>query len=71
MVDSGTEEISQEKDDAAMAVLKRYRTLARRREADPIFVVATEAMRQASNSAAFLGLRYPLAPILMIGVLAS
>jgi len=51
---TATGAISQEKADAAIAVLKQYKTLARRCKADPIFVVATEAIRQASNSAAFL-----------------
>jgi exopolyphosphatase/pppGpp-phosphohydrolase len=47
-------EISQEKVKAAIAVLKRYKALARKHKAKPILVVATEAIRQASNSAAFL-----------------
>lgn len=51
---TATGEISQEKANAAIAVLKRYKTQARRRKADPIFVVATEAIRQASNSADFV-----------------
>jgi exopolyphosphatase/pppGpp-phosphohydrolase len=51
---TATGEISQEKANAAIAVLKRYETQAKRRKADPIFAVATEAIRQASNSAAFL-----------------
>jgi exopolyphosphatase/pppGpp-phosphohydrolase len=51
---TATGEISQEKTNAAIDVLKRYKTQARRRKADPIFVVATEAIRQASNSADFV-----------------
>jgi exopolyphosphatase/pppGpp-phosphohydrolase len=51
---TATGEISQEKADAAIATLKRYKALARKHEANPILVVATEAIRQASNSAAFL-----------------
>src|SRR5438876_1164250 len=47
-------EISQEKAKAAIATLKRYKELARKHKASPILVVATEAIRQASNSAAFL-----------------
>src|SRR5215467_6732434 len=47
-------EISPEKMKAAIAVLKRYKALARKHKASPILVVATEAIRQASNSAAFL-----------------
>ncbi len=51
---TATREISQEKTNAAIAVLKRYKTQARRHNADPILVVATEAIRQASNSADFV-----------------
>ncbi len=51
---TATGEISQEKTNAAIAVLKRYKMLARRRKAEPILVVATEAIRQASNSADFV-----------------
>jgi exopolyphosphatase / guanosine-5'-triphosphate,3'-diphosphate pyrophosphatase len=51
---TATGEISQEKADAAIALLIQYKALARKHKADPIFVVATEAIRQASNSAAFL-----------------
>lgn len=49
-------EISQEKADATIALLKQYKALAKKHGADPIFVVATEAIRQASNSADFLEL---------------
>ncbi|HEX9134305.1 MAG TPA: CHAD domain-containing protein [Ktedonobacteraceae bacterium] len=51
---TATRAISQEKTNAAIAVLKRYKTQARRRNANPILVVATEAIRQASNSADFV-----------------
>jgi exopolyphosphatase/pppGpp-phosphohydrolase len=51
---TATGEISQEKAKAAITTLKRYKALARKHEASPILVVATEAIRQASNSAAFL-----------------
>jgi exopolyphosphatase/pppGpp-phosphohydrolase len=51
---TATGAISQEKTNAAIAVLKRYKALAKRLKADLILVVATEAIRQASNSAAFL-----------------
>ena len=47
-------QISQEKADNALDVLKKYKTLAEQHEAERIFVVATEAIRQASNSAEFL-----------------
>ncbi len=49
-----TGEISQEKIKTAIATLKRYKALARKHKASPILVVATEAIRQASNSADFL-----------------
>jgi exopolyphosphatase/pppGpp-phosphohydrolase len=51
---TATGEISQEKINAAIDVLKRYKTQARRRKAEPILVVATEAIRQARNSADFV-----------------
>src|SRR6266852_8890223 len=51
---TATGEILQEKARAAIATLKRYKALARKHKASPILVVATEAIRQASNSAAFL-----------------
>ncbi len=51
---TATGEISQEKAKAAIATLKRYKALAREHKASSILVVATEAIRQASNSAAFL-----------------
>ena len=47
-------EISRQKRDAALAVLSKYKALAEQHQADPIFVVATEAIRQASNSSEFL-----------------
>ena len=46
--------ISQEKCDYAVAVLAQYRALAEQHGAQDIFVVATEAIRQASNSAEFI-----------------
>src|SRR6266513_3266377 len=51
---TATGEISQEKSKAAISTLKRYKALARKHKANPILVVATEAIRQASNSDAFL-----------------
>ena len=51
---TATGEISAEKTKAAIAVLKRYKALARKHKANPILVVATEAIRQAGNSADFL-----------------
>jgi len=47
-------EISPEKRDAAIAVLRRYKELAQQHGAEQILVVATEAIRKASNSAEFL-----------------
>ena len=46
--------ISQEKCEYAVAVLGQYKALAERHGAQEIFVVATEAIRQASNSASFI-----------------
>src|SRR5438270_12541682 len=51
---TATGEISPQKRDAALAVLSKYKALAEQHQADPIFVVATEAIRQASNSVEFL-----------------
>ena len=51
---TATGEISAEKTKAAIATLKRYKALARKHNASPILVVATEAIRQATNSEAFL-----------------
>ncbi|HEX6108434.1 MAG TPA: CHAD domain-containing protein, partial [Ktedonobacteraceae bacterium] len=51
---TATGEISAEKAKAAIATLKRYKALARKHKASPILVVATEAIRQANNSADFL-----------------
>ncbi len=47
-------EISPEKRDAAIATLRQYRELAQRHGAEQVLVVATEAIREASNSAEFL-----------------
>src|SRR5215471_13523802 len=51
---TATGEISAEKMKAAIAVLRRYKGLARKHKASPILVVATEAIRQARNSDDFL-----------------
>ncbi|MBE3560064.1 MAG: CHAD domain-containing protein [Ktedonobacteraceae bacterium] len=45
--------ISPQKRDEALVVLRRYKELAERHHAHPIFVVATEAIRKAANSADF------------------
>lgn len=47
-------EISPEKRDAAIATLRQYRELAQRHGSEQVLVVATEAIREASNSAEFL-----------------
>ena len=47
-------QISPQKLDAALAILSKYKALADQHQANPIFVVATEAIRQATNSAGFL-----------------
>lgn len=49
-----TGEISEQKLDEALAVIQRYKTLAEQLGAASILVVATEAIRQANNSAMFL-----------------
>ncbi|HEU0001876.1 MAG TPA: CHAD domain-containing protein [Ktedonobacteraceae bacterium] len=46
--------ISREKCDYAVAVLAQYKALAEQHGTQEIFVVATEAIRQASNSAEFI-----------------
>lgn len=46
--------ISQEKCEYAIAVLAQYKALAEQHGAQDIFVVATEAIRQAGNSASFI-----------------
>jgi exopolyphosphatase/pppGpp-phosphohydrolase len=51
---TATGAISTEKRDAALAVLCQYRTLAEQHSARQIFIVATEAIRKASNSHEFL-----------------
>ena len=51
---TATGAISGEMANVAIAVLKRYKALAKRQKADLILVVATEVLRQASNRAAFL-----------------
>jgi exopolyphosphatase/pppGpp-phosphohydrolase len=51
---TATGAISQEKRDAALATLRTYKALAEKHNATPIFVVATEAIRQARNSSDFI-----------------
>src|SRR5260370_14526855 len=46
--------ISPEKCDATVAALRKFQALARQHNAEPILVVATEAIRQARNSQQFL-----------------
>jgi exopolyphosphatase/pppGpp-phosphohydrolase len=51
---TATGEISLEKSRAALETIQAYKALALRHGATRIFVVATEAIRQARNSAAFI-----------------
>ena len=51
---TATGAISAEKRYAALAVLCKYKQLAEQHEAEEILVIATEAIRQASNSREFL-----------------
>jgi exopolyphosphatase/pppGpp-phosphohydrolase len=51
---TATGEISQQKRQAAIATLCRYKSLAEKHKAGQVLVVATEAIRQASNSRVFL-----------------
>src|SRR2546421_8909250 len=51
---NATGEISPEKRDAAIAILRQYKELAQQHGAEQVLVVATEAIRKASNSAEFL-----------------
>ncbi len=51
---TATGAISSEKCEATVATLRQYQTLALQHNAYPILVVATEAIRQASNSQQFL-----------------
>src|SRR5947209_4086151 len=51
---TATGEISLEKRDDTLAVLHKYKSLAKQYGAHPILVVATEAIRQAKNSTEFL-----------------
>ncbi len=46
--------ISQKKRDAALTTLRKYKAIAEQHNASSIFVVATEAIRQASNSEDFI-----------------
>src|SRR6266568_5128414 len=50
---TATGAISAEKRYAALAVLCKYKQLAEQHEAEEILVIATEAIRQASNSREF------------------
>jgi exopolyphosphatase / guanosine-5'-triphosphate,3'-diphosphate pyrophosphatase len=52
---TATGEISSEKRDDTISVLHKYKSLAEQHGADPVLVVATEAIRQAKNSPEFLG----------------
>jgi exopolyphosphatase/pppGpp-phosphohydrolase len=47
-------EISAQKREEAIATLRHYKDLAEKHNAEPVLVVATEAIRQASNSNEFL-----------------
>lgn len=47
-------EISEEKMLASIETLQRYQKLAKEKRAKQIFVIATEAIRQATNNAAFI-----------------
>jgi hypothetical protein len=51
---TATGAISMAKCDAAITTLDRYRALAEQYTSEPVLVVATEAIRQASNRAEFL-----------------
>ncbi len=51
---TATGEISAEKRDAAIAVMRKYKDLAEQYNAERVIVVATEAIRRASNSSEFL-----------------
>ncbi len=52
---TATGTISQEKLDATLTTLRNYKAVAEQYNATPIFVVATEAIRQANNSSDFIG----------------
>lgn len=51
---NATGKIAPEKQDAVITTLQQYQQLAQKYEASSIIVVATEAVRKAQNSAAFL-----------------
>src|SRR5947209_3984717 len=51
---NATKEISQQKRDQTLTTLRQYKELAERHGAEQVLVVATEAIRKASNSAEFL-----------------
>lgn len=51
---TATGAISEQKRDAAIATIRQYQTLAEQHGAEKILVVATEAIRKASNNAEFI-----------------
>jgi Ppx/GppA phosphatase family/CHAD domain len=51
---TATGNISPEKTDVTISTLRRYQALAQQHNAQPILIVATEAIRQAHNSQQFL-----------------
>ncbi len=51
---NATGEISSQKRDAALSVLRDYQALAKQHGAEDVLVVATEAIRKAKNSAEFV-----------------
>src|SRR5205085_1297158 len=51
---TATGEISPQKRDATIALLRQYKEVAEKHGAEQVFVVATEAIRQASNRDEFL-----------------
>ncbi|MBV8821618.1 MAG: CHAD domain-containing protein, partial [Ktedonobacteraceae bacterium] len=51
---TATGEISQQKLEDTVAALQQYRDIAAQHKADPVLVVATEAIRKAKNSAEFV-----------------
>ncbi len=55
---TATGAISQKKRDAALTTLRKYKAIAEHYNATPIFVVATQAIRQASNSSDFIDVIY-------------
>ncbi len=51
---NATGEISAQKQEAAITVVRRYKELAEKHHAQPILVIATEAIRKATNRREFL-----------------